>query len=70
MARTFLRAFKAVRDIRLCKVYSPTVANREAFAEEMSKALNIEVRADRRSARGGARRGPAVVVHRQHGTGL
>ena len=45
MARTFLRAFKAVRDIRLCKVYSPTAANREAFAEEMSKALNIEVRA-------------------------
>jgi ornithine cyclodeaminase/alanine dehydrogenase-like protein (mu-crystallin family) len=45
MARTFLRAFKSVRDIRLCKVYSPTAANREAFAEEMSKALNIEVRA-------------------------
>ena len=45
MARTFLRAFKAVRDIRLCKVYSPTAANREAFADEMSKQLNIEVRA-------------------------
>jgi alanine dehydrogenase len=45
MARTFLRAFKAVRDIRLCKVYSPTAANREAFTEEMSKQLNMEVRA-------------------------
>ncbi len=45
MARTFLDAFKCVRDIRLCKVYSPTAANREAFAEEMSRRLNIEVRA-------------------------
>lgn len=45
MARTFLQAFKAVRDIRLCKVYSPTAANREAYAEEMSRRLNIEVRA-------------------------
>src|SRR5262249_8574261 len=32
-------------DIRLCKVYSPTPARREAFAEEMSRRLNIEVRA-------------------------
>jgi alanine dehydrogenase len=45
MARTFLEAFKCVRDIQLCKVYSPTVANREAFADEMSKKLGIEVRA-------------------------
>src|SRR5262249_47405457 len=45
MARTFLEAFKCVRDIRLCKVYSPTPAHREAFAEEMSRRLNIEVRA-------------------------
>jgi alanine dehydrogenase len=45
MARTFLDAFKCVRDIRLCKVYSPTAANREAFAQEMSRRLNIEVRA-------------------------
>ena len=70
MARTFLRAFKAVRDIRLCKVYSPTAANREAFAEEMSKALNIEVRAvdDPREAVRGA--DLLVVMHRQHGAGL
>jgi ornithine cyclodeaminase/alanine dehydrogenase-like protein (mu-crystallin family) len=45
MARTFLDAFKCVRDIRLCKVYSPTAANREAFAQEMSRRHNIEVRA-------------------------
>lgn len=45
MARTFLEAFKCVRDIRLCKVYSPTPAHREAFAAEMSKRLNMEVRA-------------------------
>jgi alanine dehydrogenase len=45
MARTFLEAFKCVRDIRLCKVYSPTPGNRERYAEEMSRRLNIEVRA-------------------------
>lgn len=45
MARTFLDAFTCVRPIRSCKVYSPTAQNREAFAEEMSKRLGIEVRA-------------------------
>lgn len=45
MARTFLEAFTCVRDIRLCKIYSPTPANRELYAEEMSKKLKIEVRA-------------------------
>src|SRR5215831_15176227 len=45
MARTYLEAFKCVRDIRLCKVYSPNAANREAFAEEMTRRFNIEVRA-------------------------
>jgi ornithine cyclodeaminase/alanine dehydrogenase-like protein (mu-crystallin family) len=45
MARTYLEAFKCVRDIRLCKVYSPNAANREAFADEMTRRLNIEVRA-------------------------
>jgi alanine dehydrogenase len=43
MARTFLDAFKCVRDIRKCKIYSPNPDHREAFAEEMSKRLNIEV---------------------------
>jgi alanine dehydrogenase len=45
MARTYLEAFKCVRDIRLCKVFSPNAANREAFADEMARRLNIEVRA-------------------------
>src|SRR5581483_4453382 len=44
MARTFLEAFTCVRDIKLCKVYSPTARNREAYAEEMAKKLGIEVR--------------------------
>ncbi len=43
MARTFLQAFKGVRDIRRCKIYSPTPEHREEYAEEMSKRLNIEV---------------------------
>jgi alanine dehydrogenase len=45
MARTFLEAFTCVRDIRLCKVYSPNAKRREEYAEEMSKKLGIEVRA-------------------------
>jgi alanine dehydrogenase len=45
MARAFLEAFKCVRDIRLCKVYSPNPAHREAFAAEMSRRLRLEVRA-------------------------
>jgi alanine dehydrogenase len=45
MARTFLEAFTCVRDIRLCKVFSPNAARREQYAEEMTKALGIEVRA-------------------------
>src|SRR5580704_17766082 len=45
MARTYLEAFKCVRDITLCKVFSPTPAHRETFAQEMSRRLGIEVRA-------------------------
>jgi alanine dehydrogenase len=45
MARTYLEAFTCVRDITRCNVYSPTKANREAFAREMSEKLGIEVRA-------------------------
>jgi alanine dehydrogenase len=45
MARTYLEAFKCVRDIKLCKVFSPTEANRKTFAAEMSQCLGIEVRA-------------------------
>jgi len=44
MARTFLEAFKCVRDIRLCKVYSPNPQRREDYAAEMSDRLGIEVR--------------------------
>jgi len=43
MARTFLEGFTTVRPIRSCKVYSPTKANREAYAREMSEKLGIEV---------------------------
>lgn len=43
MARTFLEAFCAVRPIKVCKVFSPTISNREAFASEMSTRLGIEV---------------------------
>jgi len=45
MARTFLEAFCCVREIRSCKVYSPSAKNREAYAEEMTRRLGIEVRA-------------------------
>jgi len=56
MARTYLKAFTCVRDIKLCKVFSPTAAHREAFAQEMSQGLGIEVRtvADAREAVRGA----------------
>jgi alanine dehydrogenase len=43
MARTFLQAFCAVRPIKHVKVYSPTPANREAYAREMGARLGIEV---------------------------
>jgi len=43
MARTFLEAFSCVRDIQQCRVYSPTSGNREAYAEEMTDKLGIEV---------------------------
>lgn len=43
MARTYLEAFATVRPIDQAKVYSPTAANREAFAREMSERLDIDV---------------------------
>jgi alanine dehydrogenase len=43
MARTFLEAFCCVRSIKECRVYSPTNGHKEAFAEEMSAKLGIEV---------------------------
>ncbi|MFB6097309.1 MAG: ornithine cyclodeaminase family protein [Haloferacaceae archaeon] len=45
MARTYLEAFAAVRDIETARVYSPTRENREAYAAEMGEALGIDVEA-------------------------
>jgi len=44
-ARGQLRATATVRDLTEVRVYSPTRANREAFAEEMAETLDCEVRA-------------------------
>jgi alanine dehydrogenase len=43
MARSYLTAFKEVRDIREAKVYSPSREHREAYAREMSGKLNLKV---------------------------
>src|SRR5713226_6364634 len=43
-AGTQLMAMCAVRKIQRIKVFSPTAANRKAFAAEMEKTLEIEVR--------------------------
>jgi len=43
MARTYLEAFTCVRDIGLCRVFSPNREHRETFAAEMQKQLDIEV---------------------------
>ena len=43
MARSHAESFAAVRDIKRIQVYSPTKANREAYAEEIRAQLGIEV---------------------------
>jgi len=43
MARTHMHAFTAVRNIRKLQVFSPTRANREAFAIEVRERHGIEV---------------------------
>ncbi len=43
MARTHMRAFTLVRNIKKLKVFSPTRENREKFGREMAAAYNIEV---------------------------
>jgi len=43
MARTYLRAFCAVRPIARAKVYSPNPEHRRAYATEMAQALGISV---------------------------
>lgn len=45
MARTYVEAFATVRDLSMVRVYSPTQANREAYAEEMDATLDATVRA-------------------------
>lgn len=45
MARTYAEAICAVRPIERIRVYSPTRANREAFAVEMQARLNVPVEA-------------------------
>lgn len=44
-ARGQLRLTAAVRDLSAVEVYSPTLANREVFADEMSETLDTEVTA-------------------------
>jgi ornithine cyclodeaminase/alanine dehydrogenase-like protein (mu-crystallin family) len=43
MARTYLSAFAQVRKLRQVKVYSPNRDHREAFAEEMTDKLGLEI---------------------------
>ena len=43
MARTYTQAIHEVRDIELIRVFSPTKANRELFAEEIQAQLGIKV---------------------------
>jgi alanine dehydrogenase len=43
MARTYLEAFRAVRDIRSVKVYSPNEVHRRQYAAEMEARFDIEV---------------------------
>ena len=43
MARTHAASFAAVRDIKRIQVYSPTKANREAYAAEIEAKFGIEV---------------------------
>ena len=43
MSRTHMQAFTCVRNIKKLQVFSPTKANREAFAAEMRELYGIEV---------------------------
>jgi alanine dehydrogenase len=43
MARTYLDAIQCVRPIKRVRVYSPTKANREAFAEEAAERFGLPV---------------------------
>ena len=43
MARTYAEAIKHVQPIEVMRVFSPTKANREAYAAEMTEKLDMEV---------------------------
>jgi alanine dehydrogenase len=43
MARTYAEAIKHVRPIEVMRVFSPTKANREAYAAEMTEKFDMEV---------------------------
>jgi alanine dehydrogenase len=43
MARTYATAIKEVRPVELMRVFSPTKANRECYAREITEQLDIEV---------------------------
>ena len=45
MARAYLEAFTCVRDIELCRIYSPDRDHRKVFARDMEARLGIEVEA-------------------------
>ncbi len=59
-ARTNLEAVCAVREIRSARVFSPTPANRERFAREMSTKLGIEIESS--ASAEAAVRGADIVV--------
>jgi ornithine cyclodeaminase/alanine dehydrogenase-like protein (mu-crystallin family) len=42
-ARNHLVAMKAIRDLKQVRVFSPTRANRERFAQEMAEALALDI---------------------------
>jgi alanine dehydrogenase len=43
MARAYLQCFREVRKLSKVKVYSPTKANRDMFAEQMARELGVAV---------------------------
>ena len=65
MARTYAMATCAVRPIEHIKIFSPTPANREKYAEKMAEALGIKVTAVKLRPRSHERR-----RHRRHLHGL
>ena len=69
MARTYAMAIKEVRPIETMRVFSPTKANRERYAQEMTEQLDIEVVAGGFAGEGIERRRHRVADHRFSGAG-